>query len=341
MREHHALRQAGRSGRVGEHDQIVRGTCHLLLQWRTGDAVDRGMVGGRSDRVDLADVRLLGCRGGGAREHRRGDEPGGAGVVELVVDLVRGVRRVDRRHDAAGQGDAVERHGVLGAVRRHDRHDLAWLEAGVQPPAGLGADRVVEFGVGERAPVRPVDECRLAGELVDPAEDERGEWCRRHLDRCQRAGEDHVRIVGPAREPLVSRCEPTGASVAPRSAWAPFGRSDHQAPSIGCGFPGSTSAGATPIQSASVAEVAVERHRGRHVAVVVEVGVRRRFADPRQCDRAGQQHRRRRAVVESAITVLLRPPTELARRRHEDPVGEAEGLDLAEERVERAVQVAP
>ena len=48
-----------------------------------------------------------------------------------MADLVGGVGRVDRGDRAAGHRDAVEHHGVLGQVRRHQ----ASVEPGPNPRA--------------------------------------------------------------------------------------------------------------------------------------------------------------------------------------------------------------
>ena len=156
--EHHALGQAGGARRVGQHHHVVEVDGHLLGQRVAEERRQGGHSVRLADHEQLLHRGVLHGLGGDLEEHRDRDQPGRAGVDELVVHLAGRVGGVDRGDHPAGQRDGVEHHAVLGAVRRHDRQHLALGEPGGHQPAGEAANGVVELGVGHRAAGRAVDE---------------------------------------------------------------------------------------------------------------------------------------------------------------------------------------
>ena len=140
---------------------------------------------------DLVDRRLLGGGRGAVHEQRDGDEDLRAGVLQLEGDLVGRVERVDRRHHAAGRGDAVEDHRVPGGVRAEDGDDVALAQA---PGVQVGGDAVDvggELAVGDRVALEAVDQRRGVRALPAGGEDELGHRQVRDLDIGIRAGQGH------------------------------------------------------------------------------------------------------------------------------------------------------
>ena len=144
MRQHHALRQPGRAGRVRQHDDIG---CGSIDGWRIGIDGDRGerrRLVGVVNREDVDRMRRHADRGPCALEERRhGDKQPGSRVAELKGELLRGVRGIGGREDRTETGDRVEDHGVLGNVRGPDRDDVALADpaprqARRQPPDLVG-----------------------------------------------------------------------------------------------------------------------------------------------------------------------------------------------------------
>ena len=90
-----------------------------------------------------ADLRLAEHFRHGAREVLDDDDDLGAGVDELVLELARGVERVDVDDGAAGAQRAEEAHRILQDVGHHQRHARA-LRAAVllQVGAERGGQRV-------------------------------------------------------------------------------------------------------------------------------------------------------------------------------------------------------
>ena len=77
----------------------------------------------------------------------------GARVQELVLQLGRGVLRVDVHHHQAGPQHAEQGHRVLQQVGHHDRHPVALAQPqGLLQVGGEVAAGAVEPGVGERRP---------------------------------------------------------------------------------------------------------------------------------------------------------------------------------------------
>ncbi len=62
----------------------------------------------------------------------------GTGVPQLVLELARGVERIDVDHDVAGTQDAENAHGVLQAVRHHYRDPRALCEPFPLKPGAEG-----------------------------------------------------------------------------------------------------------------------------------------------------------------------------------------------------------
>lgn len=92
------------------------------------------------------------------------DDGLGAGVLELMFQLARGVERVDVDHYHAGTQDAEHRDGVLQQVGHHhgDPVTLTELELVLQV-GGKGAGLLFKATVGNGLP--HVDEGRLVGKF--------------------------------------------------------------------------------------------------------------------------------------------------------------------------------
>ena len=73
------------------------------------------------------------------REVLDDDDHLGAAVGELVLELARGVERIDVDHRAAGAQDAEQAHRILQDVRHHQRDARA-----------LGAARALQEGAERR-----------------------------------------------------------------------------------------------------------------------------------------------------------------------------------------------
>ena len=85
------------------------------------------------------------------------DDGGGAGVLELVLEFARGVKRVGVDHHDAGPLRAEQRHGVLDQVGQHDRHAVALLQPGdLLQVGGEVAAQLVELAVRDRHAHVPV-----------------------------------------------------------------------------------------------------------------------------------------------------------------------------------------
>ena len=89
-----------------EAQLIPHAAQHHMLHWRTGDALLQRMGEVFDD-----------------------DDGFGAGVLELVFQLPRGVERVDVHHHIAGAQDGGHGHRVLRHVGHHDGHAVAFLQA--------------------------------------------------------------------------------------------------------------------------------------------------------------------------------------------------------------------
>ena len=166
VREHDALRQAGRARRVRQHDDVVEIDRHLLRERRAGQRGDRRVAVGITDDVHLLDCRVRDRGRGRLEEHRDRHETRRARVDELVVDFARCVRRVDRGENTTSQRDGVEDDAVLGTVGRHHGDDLALREPTLEPTARLTAHRVFELAVRHRPAGGPIDEGGLVGQLA-------------------------------------------------------------------------------------------------------------------------------------------------------------------------------
>ncbi|MCY1359130.1 hypothetical protein D9M69_456870 [compost metagenome] len=92
-----------------------------------------------------------------ARQHRlqRGgkvlqDDNGlGAAVLELVLQLARGVKRIDVDHHEAGAQHRGQHHRILQHVRHHDCHARAGTQPARLQPRGKARRHLVEFAVGD------------------------------------------------------------------------------------------------------------------------------------------------------------------------------------------------
>ena len=185
VREHAALRRAGRAGRVDERGEIV--LAHLLrLELGVGAACCRLEGGQLVEADDLAERRQLDAHG--------------LELLALLLVLAGCVRGVEADDDRADRHDRPVEQDPLEPRPREDGHDVATTHAAgeerlperIDPRRRLGPRDVVpavfpllEVG-GRRPPLR--DRVRPEGG--------RGTRCKWEFGRRRRRGRGrHVRIV--------------------------------------------------------------------------------------------------------------------------------------------------
>ena len=74
----------------------------------------------------------------------------GTGVLQLVLELARGVQRIDVDHDIAGTQDPEDAHGVLQTVRHHHRDPRAPSEPLSLKPSAEGTRQALELSEADR-----------------------------------------------------------------------------------------------------------------------------------------------------------------------------------------------
>jgi hypothetical protein len=195
MREHHALREPGGARRVRQHHRLGGGVDGHLLDGVAQALGHAGGAGGRllvgpADGEDPIDGGALDGLERDGREHRQCHQHRRACVEQLEADLFGRVAGVDGRDDATGHAGAVEDHGVLGHVGRHQRQRVSGCEAGCSQPAGEPRDAVGELAEGDDPTGRPLDERGLVGEALGVAQHVRGDRDVGDLDIGQWAGVD-------------------------------------------------------------------------------------------------------------------------------------------------------
>jgi len=164
VREHHALGLAGAARRVLQQRGVVRAA-------RRGGrlaAAGRELI----DRGDRAQRRHAGAQDARGRQHARvDDQQHSAGVVEdrrlaaqVVFDLRRAKRRIDRHRRAAGEQDAAECGEEVQPGRQHQRHAVAGCHTFALQPGGDRAGARRQFAVRERR-----DHCVVVAEQGDVA----------------------------------------------------------------------------------------------------------------------------------------------------------------------------
>jgi hypothetical protein len=147
VREHRALREAGRAAGVEDRREIV------------------GLGGAGDERLAIRQRRVL-------LEH-----VARAGVVEDVLDLALGEARVDRHDDGAAQLHAPEREHPVSAVAKPDRDAVALAHPAVPQPTRDARRAVPELGVREPFPADLDDRLAVAG-AVDGGAQHRHERLR-------------------------------------------------------------------------------------------------------------------------------------------------------------------
>ena len=209
VRQHHALRQARRARRIRECRHIagrVRyfGRRRQLRGRRAAGRLEHGVERRRASergcgrfvhQQQFVDPRAPdggACRGEAAGH---GDEPGSAGIHQLVVYLALGVARVDRGHRAAGEHGAVEHHRVLGLVRHQDRQHFAMGETATGQVGRQQAHLPLEFAVAEAAPRGGVDQRGLVLQARGLGEHQFGDRDCRDVEPRQRAAVDPCRGI--------------------------------------------------------------------------------------------------------------------------------------------------
>ena len=83
----------------------------------------------------------------------RGEQVINTEITETQEEKALGLMfRTSLADNAASERHGMEHHGVLGAVRRHDRQHLTLGEPRGHQPAGEAADGGIELGIGHRLP---------------------------------------------------------------------------------------------------------------------------------------------------------------------------------------------
>ena len=150
MAEHDPLGDAGCTRRIRQHGDVGRrveahlgGRAALGQQPPQVRVPRRGLVRAvEHDEVVVGDADRL--RGGLRLRQQRahGDEPGGRGIRQLLLDLTGRVERVQRRDGRARAQDAVEHRRERRNVRAQQTDD------------GVGAHPAGREGAGERVDLR-------------------------------------------------------------------------------------------------------------------------------------------------------------------------------------------
>ena len=148
MAQHHALRIAGaargvlnKSRAAGLHRRRCASGC--LAQRLNADHVAQALD------LKLDESRQRSCRGRGD-EQRRARVAKDAGLpIEMLLELRRARRRIDRNRHAAGIEHAEKRREEVDARRQHDRDPLAGLETGPRQAMRHGSRLFREPPVGE------------------------------------------------------------------------------------------------------------------------------------------------------------------------------------------------
>ena len=159
-----ALRQRGVEGNGARQRERRHHLLHLAHDEVDDHALEAEQVAHRAedDVLDLGLADHLLQRGG---EILDDDDRFGAGVVQLVLELARGVERVDVHHGVAGAQDRGGGDRVLQDVRQHDGDARALLQA---LALQVGAERrahLVELAIGDR--LVHADERLAVGELLE------------------------------------------------------------------------------------------------------------------------------------------------------------------------------
>ena len=193
VREHHALGEAGGAARVGQDHEVFAGVDRhvghrpVLFQERGEGSGARGLP----EDEHLLDARAAGGLSRLVEERGDGQEEAGATVRELVLQLLDGVRRVDRGDDPAHQRNRVEGDRVLGAVGAVDRENVAFLETAGGEPERTALHGTRPVAVGQDAAGRPVDEGGFFGPLRRGLQEQGSERNFRDRHVGERAAEDH------------------------------------------------------------------------------------------------------------------------------------------------------
>ena len=144
----HALRPAGGAGGVREAPALP------VARQRAASPAPRASA--RSPRRDAAleiDRGDAGCRGRRARRVDVGHDRARAGVAQDVLDLGRGPRRLDGRHDHPGPRRSEERFDELDAVARDQCDVVARRHAERLEPVPERVGALLELAEAHPAPV--------------------------------------------------------------------------------------------------------------------------------------------------------------------------------------------
>ena len=155
---------AGKRQLAPDFQQFFEGddTRQVVFRHQFGDVAHVEIDDGRPERAhfvavagndDVAQARHLRAHAGDAAgEILREDDAAHAAVVQLMLQLARGVERIDVHRDHARQHAAVEADGVLQDVWHHQREAVAGLVAEfVLQEGGKGAGALSDVAVGESA----------------------------------------------------------------------------------------------------------------------------------------------------------------------------------------------
>jgi hypothetical protein len=183
MGQHHALGPPRGPAGIGQHDNVGLEVHGRLRLQRLAHHVLQRQAFLRPDDDDILDAgplrrRARGLHEGGDRHQKRRVR-----IDKLMMDLGRGIGRVDRGHRAAAPGHGVKHDGVFRHVRREDRHRAAGQDAAFREPAGQPLDPLHQGTGGQRAARGPVGDGGLVLPAHQPLEQLLGDRDSIHLDR--------------------------------------------------------------------------------------------------------------------------------------------------------------
>src|SRR5262249_37153285 len=139
-------------------------------------------------------------------ERRRGHEPAGAGVLELVGHVLPGREGIEGGDDGAERGGRVVGDDELGAVGGTEGEHVALGHAGAGQPRGGALDDLGQLAVAEGAAGGAVDDRRPVAPGPGLAEYELGDGDRGQLDAGVGAADDYGSFPAGAADGAVSWC---------------------------------------------------------------------------------------------------------------------------------------
>ena len=187
--EHHALGQAGRAGRVGQHGDVLGGVDRDVGH-RAGRGEQLLHAAVALDLVAGPDRPVAGRLDGHRQQRADGDDQRRLAVVELVGHVLRRRHRRQRGDGGPRLARRVEDHRVEHGVRAVQRDDVARPHPDLGEPGRHPVDHLRELGVGDRLPGDAVDQGRVVAPGRGAREHRLVDRGRGGLDRRELAGVD-------------------------------------------------------------------------------------------------------------------------------------------------------